>query len=445
MEHGQARAGLAEAAAAARERFVAANPESLRQHEQRARAMPGGNTRTVIHLDPFPLTIVRGSGARLTDVDGHERVDFLGEFTAGLYGHSHPIIRGAIGEALADGLVFGAPNEYEGGLAQAIVDRFPSIDLVRFTNSGTEANLLAVSLARAATGRAKVLVFEGGYHGSVFLFPTPGGAPLNAPFPYVVAPYNDAEGAARMIAEHADDLACVVVEPLQGSAGAIPGEQGFLEALRTACDAAGAILIFDEVMTSRLSTGGLQQLTGVLPDLTTLGKYLGGGLSFGAFGGRRDLLERFDPSRPGALAHAGTFNNDVLTMAAGLAGLTQIYTPAAAERLNAGGDVLRERLTAAGRELGVPFHATGRGSLIGLQFGTGPIRRSADIARVPADVLADCRALLHLELLEQGFSCARRGFLALSLPLTDDDHDGFVGAVSTTLARHASAFAAAAG
>src|SRR5918911_3716407 len=173
---------------------VERNPESRRLHEERARFMPGGNTRSVIHVDPFPLTVVRGEGARIVDADGHEYLDFLGEYTAGLYGHSHPAIVQAIRDALADGIVLGAPNVYEGRLAAAVCERFPSIELVRFCNSGTEANLFAVSLARAATGRRAVMVFEGAYHGGVFLFKD-GEAPLNAPFPFVIGTYNDADEA----------------------------------------------------------------------------------------------------------------------------------------------------------------------------------------------------------------------------------------------------------
>jgi glutamate-1-semialdehyde 2,1-aminomutase len=256
---------LAGLVAEAERRYVERNPESRRLHEERARVMPGGNTRSVIHVPPFPLTIVRGEGARITDADGHEYVDFLGEYTAGLYGHSHPVIAEAVRDALAEGWAFGAPNRHEIELARAVVERFPSIELVRFCNSGTEANLLAVSLARAATGRPGVLVFEGGYHGGVFLFASRDGSPLNAPFPFVVAPYNDAETASRLIAEHAHELAAVLVEPLQGSGGVIPGDRDFLEALRTASAEHGVVLVFDEVMTSRLSTGGLQKALGMTP------------------------------------------------------------------------------------------------------------------------------------------------------------------------------------
>ena len=332
-------ARLAEAEA----RYVAANPESRRLHEERARFMPGGNTRTTIHQPPFPVTIVRGEGAALTDADGHEYVDFLGEYTAGLYGHSNPVIVDAIQNALADGFVLGAPNRYEAVLAEAICARFPSIELVRFCNSGTEANLLALSLSRAVKGRDGVLVFGGAYHGGVLLF-AHGVSSLNPPFQWVIGEYNNTADAARLVEAHAHELAAVIVEPLQGAAGVIPADPAFLRTLRDATTAHDVLLVFDEVMTARLSRGGMQELLGIEPDLTTLAKFVGGGLSFGAFGGRADLMRRFDPSRPDALQHGGTFNNDVLTMAAGAAGLTQVLTKAEISRLNDLGDRLRDRL-----------------------------------------------------------------------------------------------------
>jgi glutamate-1-semialdehyde 2,1-aminomutase len=414
---------LATLVADAQRRYVERNPESRRLHEERAKVMPGGNTRTVIHVEPFPLTIVRGEGAKLTDADGHDYLDFLGEYTAGLFGHSHPVVAQAIRRALDDGISFGAPNLYEQRLAAAVCERFPSVELVRFCNSGTEANLLAMSLARVATGKPAIMVFEGGYHGGVFFFETAAGSPINAPFPFVVAQYNDAEGAARLIAEHAHELAAVVVEPLQGSGGVIPGEPAFLQALRDATAEHDVLLVFDEVMTSRLSTGGLQHVLGITPDLTTFGKYLGGGLAFGAFGGRADLMSRFDPSRRGALPHAGTFNNAVLTMAAGAAGL-RVYGEDEVARLNGLGDRLRDRLNAFAAEHAVDLCATGYGSLVGMHLAPGPIRSRADVP-----VRGELQALLHLRLLEQGYSYARRGFVALSLPVGERDVDGFAAAV----------------
>jgi glutamate-1-semialdehyde 2,1-aminomutase len=416
-------ARLAEAEA----RYVAQNPESRRLHEQRARFMPGGNTRTTIHQPPFPLTIVRGRGARLTDADGHEYVDFLGEYTAGLYGHSNGAIVEAIQGALADGLVLGAPNRYEGALAEAICARFPSIALVRFCNSGTEANLLALSLARAVTGRDGVLAFAGAYHGGILLF-AHGVSPLNPPFGWVVGAYNDSVQAARLVEEHAHELAAVIVEPLQGAAGVIPGEPEFLRTVREATREHGVLLVFDEVMTARLSPGGMQQVLGIEPDLTTLAKFVGGGLSFGAFGGRADLMRRFDPSSPDALQHGGTFNNDVLTMVAGAAGLTQVLTEAEIGRLNGLGDRLRDRLNAFSAEREADFCATGHGSLVGLHFTRGPVRNEDDVP--PA---AEVRSLLHLHLLGRGFSYGRRGFVSLSLPLDEADVDRFAEAVEEFL------------
>lgn len=415
---------LAEAEA----RYTEANPESVRLHEERARFMPGGNTRTTIHQPPFPLTIVRGEGARLTDADGHEYVDFLGEYTAGLYGHSHPVVVDAIGGALADGIVLGAPNRYESALAAEICARIASIDLVRFCNSGTEANLLALSLARAVTGRDGVLVFGGAYHGGILVF-AHGVSPLNPPFRWIVGEYNDAAGARRLVDEHAHQLAAVLVEPLQGAAGVIPGDREFLETLRETTAERGVLLVLDEVMTFRLSTGGMQQLLGIEPDLTTLAKFVGGGLPFGAFGGRADLMGRFDPSRPDAFQHGGTFNNDVLTMAAGSAGLREVLTAPEIARVNGLGDRLRDRLNAFATERRLDFCATGHGSLVGLHFTRGPVRCERDVPEA-----AELRALLHLHMLERGFSYGRRGFIALSLPLGEREIDGFAAAVEEFLA-----------
>src|SRR6516225_3526474 len=206
------------ALAEAEELYRARNPKSWDQHRQACGAMPGGNTRSAIHVDPFPLTIVRGEGAGLWDIDGHEYIDFLSEFTAGIYGHSHPAIRGAIEAALDGGLNFGAHNALEARFAAAICARFPSIELVRFTNSGTEANLMAVSAARAITGRPKILVFAGGYHGGVFYFRGHGSA-LNAPFDYLLGRYNDLPAVEALVRPYRTELAAILIEPMQGTTG----------------------------------------------------------------------------------------------------------------------------------------------------------------------------------------------------------------------------------
>src|SRR5262245_52686935 len=243
---------LATAVAEAETRYIAANPQSAERFAQTTAAMPGGNTRTVLHYSPFPLTLAGGEGAYVRDLDGHPYADFLGEYTAGLYGHSNPVIQAAIKQAVEDGIVLGGPNRFEAALAAELCRRFPSLERVRFCNSGTEANLFAISAARVATGRPAIMVFHGAYHGGVFYFGQQKSA-INAPFPWVYGRYNDADATVALIAQHAQELAAVVVEPMMGSAGAIPATREFLGALRAACDKHGIILIFDEVMTSRLS------------------------------------------------------------------------------------------------------------------------------------------------------------------------------------------------
>ena len=421
------RTNLDTALTEARERYVAQRPVGAAMHAEAREVMPGGNTRTVLYHPPFPMRISRGHAQRVVDVDGHEYVDMLGEYTAGLYGHSQKVILDAVRTALDDGISLAGHNVYEARLAREIVDRFPALELVRFTNSGTEANLMAIALARVVTGRPGIAVMRGGYHGGLLYFGG-GGSPVNAPYEAIVLDYNDVEGARASIREHADRLAAVVVEPVLGSGGVIPATREFLQALQEEARAHGVLLILDEVMTSRLSPSGAAPLFDLTPDLLTLGKYLGGGLSFGAFGGRADLMGRFDPSQPGALPHAGTFNNNVLSMAAGLAGLTQVLDDARLEALNARGDRLRAELQRVMAPHG--WTATGMGSMVGFHPVPGPVSSPADIAG--ADDRR--RELLFLDLLERGFYVAPRGFIALSIEVTDDDVDEFVAAVAEALA-----------
>ena len=421
---------LDEALDQARQRYVDRRPVGARMHDEACEVMPGGNTRTVLHHAPFPLRAARGWANRIVDVDGWEYVDMLGEYTAGLYGHSNDAIRDAVRRALDDGLSLAAHNTYEARLARLLVDRFPALELVRFTNSGTEANLMAVSLARAATGRPAIAVAVGGYHGGLLYFGG-GGSPVNAPFEAVLLDYNDPEASRAALRANADRLAAVLVEPVMGSAGCIPADPSYLTMLADEARAAGALLILDEVMTSRLGPHGAGAAYGVTPDLMTLGKYLGGGLTFGAFGGRRDLMGRFDPSRADALPHAGTFNNNVLTMAAGIAGLVEVLDDDALAALNARGDRLRMALQAVASPYG--WCASGAGSMVGLHPVPGPVRSPRDLAGADDRL----RELLFLDLLERGWYMARRGFIALSLEVGDDDVDGFVAVVADVLAERA--------
>jgi glutamate-1-semialdehyde 2,1-aminomutase len=408
----------------AKEAYVASAPRSLARYIEATTVMPGGNTRTVLHYAPFPLAMARAEGCRMWDLDGREYIDFLGEYTAGLYGHSHPMIRAALDRALDNGISFGASNIIEARFARAVCDRF-GLQRVRFTNSGTEANLLAISLGRIFTRRQKVLVFNGGYHGAVFGF-AGGGSPINVPFDYVVAPYNDIERTRALIT---DELALVILEPMIGSGGCIAASSEFLQMLRQETTRVGALLVLDEVMTSRLAPGGLQSVVGVKPDLTTLGKYIGGGMSFGAFGGRAEIMDLFDPRRVDALPHAGTFNNNVLTMTAGLTGLTEIYTPEAAVALNARGETLRGRLNELCAAADAPIQFTGIGSMLGVHTMRGPVTNPELAAKADPKL----KELFFFDMLAHGFWLARRGMMTVSLPIGEAECDALVAAVEEFL------------
>jgi len=411
---------IAETLAEARERYAALRPRSRALHDRARQVMPGGNTRSVLAYGPFPTAMARGEGCRLWDLDGHEYLDLCGEYTAGLFGHSEPRVHAALYAALGRGVNLAAVGEAEERLARLICDRFPSIDLVRFSNSGTEANLMALMAARAFTGRSHMMAFRGGYHGGVLTFPVAGASPATVPIPTVLAEYNDANAAAAAIREHAGTLAAVIVEPMLGSGGCIPGQPEFLAALREATREVGALLVFDEVMTSRMSAGGQQARLGITPDMTTLGKYVAGGMSFGAFGGRADVMGLFEA----ALPHAGTFNNNVLSMAAGIVAMGEIFTPDAAEALFARGAALRDALNAACRAAEAPMQFTGLGSMATAHFRAGVINQP--YLGTPAE--EGLRELFFLDMMEAGIYIARRGMIALSLPVGEAELSRYVAA-----------------
>ncbi len=404
----------------ARRRYVDARPVSAAWAQRAADVLPGGNTRSVLHFDPFPFRVATAEGRYLVDVDGHRYVDLLGNYTAGLLGHSPGPVRAAAHAAIDGGWALGAVHPNEVRLAELIVGRFASIEQVRFTNSGTEANLMALALATDHTRRSQVVVFDGGYHGGVLTFA--GHRDVNVPHDWIVSTYNDIAAVDALFDERSDTIAAVLVEPLQGSAGCITGDPDFLTALRRRCDESGALLIFDEVMTSRLSPGGMQELLGITPDLTTLGKYLAGGFTFGAFGGRRELMAAFDASAGGRLGHAGTFNNNVVSMAAGVATLDEVLTPEVLAATNARGERLRAGMNVAFSLHGVPMCVTGAGSLMNVHATAGPVNSVDDLR----DADDRWKELLFFAALDAGFHIARRGFIALSIEITDDDVDDVI-------------------
>jgi glutamate-1-semialdehyde 2,1-aminomutase len=404
---------LASLVAAKRREFAARNPESKRLHDEARRFLPGGHTRTILAHEPFALTFVRGDGAVLVDADGHEYIDLLGDYTAGLLGHGERRVLDAVEAAMRELWSVGGVHPREAELAGLMCERF-GLDRVRFTNSGTEANLMAITAARQFTGRSKVLVFYGGYHGGVLFFAT-GVAPWNAPYDFVVAPYNDLAGTTSLIDEHAADLAAVLVEPMLGSGGCIPAEPNFLAGVFDAARPAGAVCIADEVMTSRHGRSGLAALLGVEPDIRTFGKYIGGGFSFGAFGGSAALLDQFDSARSGSIPHAGTFNNNVATMAAGCVVLRELYTADVAEAHTARGERFRAGVGEVVGRHRLPVSVSGYGSMLALHALPAAPVDGAESARRDLAL----QELLFLGLYERGIYTAPRGMVNLSLPLTD--------------------------
>ena len=426
-------ADLDSAIADVTEKYIALNPASAARHERARASLPGGNTRAVMWYPPFPLTLAGGNGCRVLDIDGHDYVDFVSEYSAGLYGHSDPTVTGALIAAARDGVTLGGPNRYEADLGAELIKRFESIERIRFTNSGTEANIMAISTARAVTGRSRVMVFREGYHGGVLTF-AHGGSALNLPFPWVFGDYNDVEGTEAILRAQGDDIACVILEQMLGGGGCIRATDAFLTMLRRVTRELGAVLIFDEVMTSRLGWGGMQARTGVFPDMTTLGKYLGGGGSFGAFGGTAGIMDRFDPARPGAFSHGGTFNNNVLSMAAGLAGLRNVLSREASDRMNDLGDALRKNMNASIAAHGVAACVTGCGSLMNVHFMPAGTVSPATVES------ADARyhKLWHMEMLLAGQYVTARGMLALALPHREAETDGLVSAFDRFLGEYRS-------
>lgn len=314
------------------------------------------------------MTFESGRASTLTDVDGHTYVDMLGDYTAGLLGHGDPRVLDAVASALRINASVGGIHPAEGRLARLMCERF-EIDRVRFTNSGSEANLMAITTALQATGREKVMVFHGGYHGGLLYFAS-GTAPWNAPYDFVVAPFNDASHASKLIDEYADSLAAVVMEPMLGSGGCVPAEVDFVSSVFGRARAVGAVVIADEVMTSRHGRSGMFKMLGMTPDIVTFGKYIGGGFSFGAFGGRADLLDYYDTSpeagRTKVVAHAGTFNNNIASMTAGCVVLGEVFSAERAVAHTARGDEFRKSVAAVLERSGVPVCVSGFGSMMSL-------------------------------------------------------------------------------
>lgn len=428
------------------------NSVTTRSAELYARAcevLPGGNTRTTVYVEPHPLYATRGHGCYVVDADGVERIDFLGNHTALIHGYSEPSITQAVMRQLASGSCFPMPTELEIELAEELRHRVPSLERVWFTGSGSDAVMLAAKIARVHTGRPLIAKCEGAYHGTyesvqfnVTAPPQPWRQGEGRTLPEhpgmapglrdgtIVVPFNDPETASAILRRHAGELAAVVVDPMPNRAGLVAATPGYLAALRRVTEDAGALLVFDEVITFRLGYGGAQQDVAVRPDLTTLGKVIGGGLPIGAVGGRSDVMSVLDPRGGPTLAHGGTFNANPLSMAAGLAAL-RLLTSEAIDRLSGLGDRLRAGLTSVLAAGGTVGCVTGRGSLSRLHLTAGPV---TDYGTAYPDDTS--RSLLHRlceYLLGHGVLIGRNGLICLSTPMTEEHVDRLVEVVAAGL------------
>lgn len=409
--------------------------KSAQLFQQAQKTIPGGvnsPVRAFKSVGGTPVFIDSANGAYLYDVDGKKYIDYIGSWGPMLLGHNHPAIREAVVKAAEKGLSFGAPCPAEITMAETICELVPSMEMVRMVSSGTEATMSAIRLARGFTGRNSILKFEGCYHGHADSLlvkagsgaltlgvPNSPGVPADFAKYTLTAEFNNLEQVKQIFAEQGADLACIIVEPVAGNMNCIPPAPGFLQGLRALCDQYGTVLIFDEVMTGfRVALGGAQAYYNIKPDLTTLGKIIGGGMPVGAFGGRRDIMQHIAPL--GGVYQAGTLSGNPIAMAAGLAALNEIRKPGLYDVLTAKTSQLIEGLAAAAKEAGIPLATTQVGGMFGVFFS-----RETQISNYQQATQCDIDAFkrfFHL-MLEQGVYLAPSAYEAgfLSIAHSDDD------------------------
>ena len=408
---------------------------SARLFDEARRFIPGGVNSPVRAMKsvgmPHPLFIARGDGAHIWDADGNEFVDFVSSWGPMILGWGHPDVVARLHAQIDAGTSFGAPTELEVDLARLICGAVPSVELVRMVNSGTEATMSAVRVARGYTGREKVVKFIGCYHGHsdgflaaagsgvlTLSLPDSPGVTRGTTADTLLVEYNDVDGLGELFEKRGAEIAALIVEPVAGNMGVVPPAPGFLEACRDVCTRHGAVLIFDEVITGfRVGWGGAQERFGVLPDLTTLGKIIGGGLPVGAFGGRREIMETVAPL--GTTYQAGTLSGNPLAMSAGIATLTALSEPGVYERLEALGHRVAEGLRAAADAAGRPVTINRVGAMLTMFFHDGPVRSFADARHADTDAYA----AYWRHMLESGVYLAPSQFESamISLALSDDD------------------------
>ena len=423
---------------------------SRARHEEAQRYLPGGETRSATWYAPYPTYMVAGDGAWLRDCDGHRYLDFLNNFTSLIHGHAQPEIVEEAADQLTRGTVFGSASEPQVALAKLLIERVPSIDMLRFTNSGTEATMMMMRAARAFTGRDIIVKMDGGYHGShdfVEVSVSPDRASADQPVARVegrgvpdavlnavmVVPFNDLAAMERLLSEHHQRIAGIIVEPMPNAGGMVPPAPGYLRGLRELADRFDVLLLFDEIVTLRLSSGGLQEAEDVMPDITAMAKIIGGGFPVGAFGGRGEIMGQFRSvvRLRISLFHSGTFNGNNITMTAGVTAMNRL-DQAAINRINGLGERLGAGINELFDALGIRAHCLGYGSLQQIQWTDAPMVTLKDAARAGDDIGA-LRKLLHLELLNRGVYTSNRGMFCISTPMGSAEIDLALAALAAAL------------
>jgi glutamate-1-semialdehyde 2,1-aminomutase len=396
-------------------------PASRRFLAEARAYLPGGDSRSTLFYRPYPAVMDRGEGCWLYDIDGNRLLDFTGNHSSLVHGYGHPAIVEAIQRQLRKGTCFPGSTEPQLRLAKLLCERMPSVERIRFTSSGTEASMHAIRAARAFTGRARIATIDGGYHG----------LSADATAGVAVLPFNEINTAADILEADGEGLAAVLVEPVLGSAGMIPAERDYLEMLRETTRRLGIILIFDEVVSFRIAAGGAQEYFGVSPDLTCLGKLIGGGFPLGAFGGRADIMALFDPThgRP-PLPHPGSHNANPIGMVAGAVTL-ELLTPPTIELLNAWGATVRRELAAAFADAGIAAQITGLGSLFAIHLTGRQVRNYRDTLGSDTDL----RHQIFLGLFNEGVQLDPRGVGNVSTAIGPDEVSRLGAAVRSVLSR----------
>ncbi|HET57898.1 MAG TPA: aspartate aminotransferase family protein [Deltaproteobacteria bacterium] len=421
-------------------RYREKTEKSATLHGEASIYMPGGHTRDAVNYKPYPAFIDHGRGCRIYDHDGHEYIDFLNNYTSLIHGHCDPDIIAAVQAQLQKGSSLCSPSALQIEHSKMLCGRTPFIEMVRYTNSGTEATMFAIRTARAVTQKDMIIKLEGAYHGThddAKVSMIPDFEPGDLPKPHlegsgiaqstlldvVIAPFNNLDAAETLMKRHRDKLAGIIVEPYLASMGTIVPRPGYLKGLRELCDRYGVLLIFDEVQSFRVSVGGMQVLENVRPDISAVGKLIGGGYPVGAFGARRDIMERFslDMLDPRAITHSGTFNGNEITMAAGIASMKK-FDQKAVDHINGLGKRMMDGFTGVFKNLGLRCQATGIGSQCNINYTDKEISNALDFVMALVPCL-ELQKLLHIELLNQGIFAACRNEFVISTPMTEKDVD----------------------